>query len=224
MRKLGLSLLVSAAVLAPVAALSQESQPAASADDYVCAFAGECAEEAADEPPAEADRRPARGRASRRPAASLSRRNRTSDQRRPTAPTPRRGNRADARPRRCSSRPPSRRARAASASTCACLRRPARPRCPPPRAPRRAPSPRRCCMPQLANMRVRIEGHTDCVGGRATNITLSQRRAQAVADFWSARASPPTGSRCAATAPTGRCPARTPPARENRRVEAVRIS
>ena len=38
-------------------------------------------------------------------------------------------------------------------------------------------------LPQLANMRFRIEGHTDAVGSRAGNVALSQRRAQSVADF-----------------------------------------
>ena len=45
MRKFGLFLLVSAAVAAPSAAWSQEA-PAASADEFVCAFSGECAEDA----------------------------------------------------------------------------------------------------------------------------------------------------------------------------------
>ena len=35
----------------------------------------------------------------------------------------------------------------------------------------------------FANMKVRIEGNTDNVGARAMNMTLSQRRAQAVADY-----------------------------------------
>jgi outer membrane protein OmpA-like peptidoglycan-associated protein len=38
-------------------------------------------------------------------------------------------------------------------------------------------------LPQLVTMHFRIEGHTDSVGGRAMNMDLSQRRAQAVADF-----------------------------------------
>ena len=38
-------------------------------------------------------------------------------------------------------------------------------------------------LPQLVNMRFRIEGHTDSIGGRARNLGLSQRRAQSVADF-----------------------------------------
>src|SRR5688572_30611103 len=46
MRKLALSLLLSSLVVAPYAALSQESE-APSADDYVCALTGECAEDAA---------------------------------------------------------------------------------------------------------------------------------------------------------------------------------
>ncbi len=35
----------------------------------------------------------------------------------------------------------------------------------------------------FANMKVRIEGNTDNVGARAMNMTLSQKRAQAVADY-----------------------------------------
>ena len=41
----------------------------------------------------------------------------------------------------------------------------------------------RLLLPQLANMRFRIEGHTDAVGSRAGNVALSQRRAQSVAEF-----------------------------------------
>jgi outer membrane protein OmpA-like peptidoglycan-associated protein len=37
--------------------------------------------------------------------------------------------------------------------------------------------------PKLATRRVRIEGHTDASGSVKLNQTLSQRRAQAVADF-----------------------------------------
>ena len=37
--------------------------------------------------------------------------------------------------------------------------------------------------PELASMRFLIEGHTDSQGGRAYNMDLSQRRAQAVADY-----------------------------------------
>lgn len=37
--------------------------------------------------------------------------------------------------------------------------------------------------PQLAGKRFAVEGHTDSVGSRATNLDLSQRRAQAVVDF-----------------------------------------
>ena len=37
--------------------------------------------------------------------------------------------------------------------------------------------------PKLATRRVRIEGHTDASGSMKLNQTLSQRRAQAVADF-----------------------------------------
>lgn len=38
-------------------------------------------------------------------------------------------------------------------------------------------------MPQLATKRFIIEGHTDSIGGRAYNLDLSLRRAQAVVDY-----------------------------------------
>jgi OOP family OmpA-OmpF porin len=41
--------------------------------------------------------------------------------------------------------------------------------------------------PKLANMRFAIEGHTDAVGSRESNLDLSQRRAQAVVDYLTAR-------------------------------------
>jgi outer membrane protein OmpA-like peptidoglycan-associated protein len=37
--------------------------------------------------------------------------------------------------------------------------------------------------PQLANVRVRIEGHTDTVGGNESNMLLSQQRAAAAASY-----------------------------------------
>ena len=37
--------------------------------------------------------------------------------------------------------------------------------------------------PQLAGMRFAIEGHTDSVGSRESNLQLSQRRAQSVVDY-----------------------------------------
>ena len=80
-------------------------------------------------------------------------------------------------------------------------------------------------LPQLANMRFRIEGHTDAVGSRAGNVALSQRRAQSVADFLVAMGVPREPARRARLRPR---PAAARHARrqrrENRRVEAVRIS
>ncbi len=37
--------------------------------------------------------------------------------------------------------------------------------------------------PELANMKFTIDGHTDSSGKRATNLSLSQRRAQSVVDY-----------------------------------------
>lgn len=44
--------------------------------------------------------------------------------------------------------------------------------------------------PKIASRRVRIEGHTDASGSARSNRTLSQRRAQSVADFLSANGVP----------------------------------
>ena len=45
-------------------------------------------------------------------------------------------------------------------------------------------------IPKIASRRVRIEGHTDASGSARTNQSLSQRRAQAVADFLAANGVP----------------------------------
>jgi len=77
--------------------------------------------------------------------------------------------------------------------------------------------------PLLAGMRFRIEGHTDAVGSRASNLDLSRRRAQAVVDYLAGKGADRsrfdvTGygfDRPLAGTPAG--------AAANRRVEVVRI-
>jgi outer membrane protein OmpA-like peptidoglycan-associated protein len=78
--------------------------------------------------------------------------------------------------------------------------------------------------PQLANIRVRIEGHTDSSGGRAVNQTLSQRRAQAVADYLTSQGIDVGRLEVRGFGYDQPLPGMPASARENRRVEAVRIS
>jgi outer membrane protein OmpA-like peptidoglycan-associated protein len=77
--------------------------------------------------------------------------------------------------------------------------------------------------PLLSGMRFRIEGHTDAVGGRESNLELSRRRAQAVVDYLAGKGADRTrfdvvgygfDKPLAGTAAT---------AAANRRVEVVRI-
>lgn len=215
MRKVGLSLLLTAMVVAPYAALSQE---APSADDYVCALTGECAEEAAAEP--EATTQPegtprvsaTRGFSLSRPTPTPTRPKATPTRTpRQTASTQRRQQnrpvaiepgRADLRlafgPGSSSLSPTAQSQVRAFAEA---LRR-----------------------PQLANVRVRIEGHTDSSGSRAINVSLSQRRAQAVADYLIGQGVAQGRLEVRGYGYDRPLPGRPASARENRRVEAVRIS
>jgi OOP family OmpA-OmpF porin len=79
-------------------------------------------------------------------------------------------------------------------------------------------------LPQLANMHFRIEGHTDSVGGRAGNLILSQRRAQAVADYLVAMGVARDRLEINGYGPDRPLPGTRGTAGENRRVEAVRTS
>ncbi len=78
--------------------------------------------------------------------------------------------------------------------------------------------------PQLATVRVRIEGHTDSSGDRAVNLDLSQRRARAVADFLIARGIAAGRLEVRGYGFDRPLPGMPASAGENRRVEAVRIS
>ncbi len=218
MRKLGLSVLLMSMVAIPYAALSQESE-APSADDYVCALTGECAEEPAEPQAAEPSgtprvsatrgfslSRPTPAPATTRPKATTTARTQrqtaATQRRQQTRPVAIQPGRADLRlafgPGSSSL---SSTAQAQIRAFAEALRR-----------------------PQLANVRVRIEGHTDSSGGRAINVTLSQRRAQAVADFLVAQGIPQSRLEVRGFGYDRPLPGRPASARENRRVEAVRIS
>lgn len=226
MRKLGLTLLVGSTMMVPNAALSQESA-APDPDEFVCALTGECSDG-----PAAEEGAPDGGR--ERPRLSADRGFSLS---RPNAPEepPETDRPSEAQP--TSSQPPRQRQRQASNQT----RRPAQPRqvgradlrlsfasgsaeltaADRARVSAFAEALKR---PQLANVRVRIEGHTDSVGGRAANLTLSQRRAQAVADFLIGQGIPAERLEVRGYGYDRPLPGRRASSGENRRVEAVRIS
>ena len=229
MRKLGLALSVAALTIVPYAAASQESaQPAPTADDFVCALTDECPDEATEtetQEPATAGGRPrinaTRGFSLSRPTepvetntkAGQTRTNQSNTQRRTqrqTASRPAQGQAASAAQARrvdlrlsfgLGSAALSESAQAQMRVFAEALRR-----------------------PQLANARVRIEGHTDSSGGRAANLALSQKRAQAVADFLIGQGISPDRLEVRGYAYDRPLPGRPASARENRRVEAVRIS
>ena len=213
MRKLGLSLLVCSMALAPYAALSQESQ---TADDFVCALSGECAEPTPDAA-AQPEGTP---RVSATRGFSLSRPTTTA---RPKASTPSRPQgrqSAASRPQQQRPAPPAQPGRAdlrvavGAGSTSLAASDQAQVRA-------FAEALRR---PQLANIRVRIEGHTDSSGGRTVNLSLSQRRAQAVADYLVAQGIAAGRLEVRGYGYDRPLAGRPASARENRRVEAVRIS
>jgi OmpA-OmpF porin, OOP family len=227
MRKLGMTLLVGSMVLVPYAAMSQESA-APSPDEFVCALTGECGDEAAEQAaPGEAD--PPRVSATR--GFSLSRPN--AQQARPKATRPTQAQNTSSRQRQ--------RQRQRQASTQNRQNRPAQQQqtgrvdlrlafasgsaelsaADAARVQAFAEALKR---PQLANVRVRIEGHTDSVGGRAVNLSLSQQRAQAVADFLVRQGIDASRLEVRGYGFDRPLPGRRASSGENRRVEAVRIS
>ena len=210
-------LVLAALFCIPAAAWSQEAPPA-TVEDYVCAFSGECGDEAADENGTEAAT-PAPGgpRVSATRGFSLST---------PGRPRPRPGTtppgtrRPAARPRVAAPQPvgPGRRVNlslafeSGSAKLTAAAEAQAR------------VFAQSLMLPQLATMRFRIEGHTDSVGSRASNLTLSQRRAQSVADLLIGMGVPRQRLEVMGFGPDRPLPGTRASAGENRRVEAVRVS
>jgi OOP family OmpA-OmpF porin len=220
MRKLALTIL--ACTIVPGAAYGQDTPPA-SADDFVCTFSGDCDGDdaaAADDPQAE---RP-RGRLTATRGFVLSGPEGGNDR---NTTTTRRSN------------PPQRQRRARNLATSSS---------PPPTASAgqrvnlrlsfdsgsanltgaaRAQAEafaQALLRPQLRNMRFQIEGHTDSVGSRTSNINLSQRRAQTLADFLASRGVDPGRLVVRGYGPDRPLPGLRGNAGDNRRVEVVRVS
>ena len=219
MRKVGLSLLLTSMVVAPYAALSQESE-APNADDYVCALTGQCAEQPAEEPAATTQPsgtprvNATRGFSLSRPTAAPTTRQKATPprtQRQTNAQTQRR---QQARP--VAIQPGRADLRLAFGPGSANLSSTAQTQV---RA--FAEALRR---PQLATVRVRIEGHTDSSGSRAVNVSLSQRRAQAVADYLVGQGVARGRLEVRGYGFDQPLPGRSAADDANRRVEAVRIS
>ena len=78
--------------------------------------------------------------------------------------------------------------------------------------------------PQLAGMKFVIEGHTDSSGKRATNIDLSQRRAQSVVDFLAANGVSQDRLQAQGFGPDKPAPGLSKSSPLNRRVELVRAN
>lgn len=211
MRTLAFTLLACGIAALPAAAWSQ-AEPPASADDYVCEFTGECPDEAVDEEDVQGDR--PRVSASRGFALS-GRGGRTSTPPRQAAPA-RRPNRNQAGARRPGGPGQRVNLRLTFETGSAVLTGAARAQ-----AQRFAEALKR---PQLQNLRFQIEGHTDSVGSRASNVVLSQRRAQSVADFLVGNGVGRNRLVVRGYGPDRPLPGVRATAGVNRRVEAVRIN
>jgi outer membrane protein OmpA-like peptidoglycan-associated protein len=228
MRKPGFFLLISAAVVAPVGAWSQDAQPPASTDDYVCAFSGQCADdENATEPAADATPSGSRPRltATRGFAISTTNTAPRTNNARPRRPAASNGARQAAGSQRRFAFSVSQAPGARNQRVNLSLNFPTGSAALTPAAAAQARTfGQALLMPQLANMRFRIEGHTDGVGSHASNVALSRRRAQSVADFLVAMGVPRSRIEVQGYGPDRPLPGTARNSPQNRRVEAVRVS
>jgi OmpA-OmpF porin, OOP family len=210
MRKFGLSLIAGTLVAVPYAAMSQPGSTS-TADEYVCALTGECG---AEQDAPEADEGNARLEATR--GFTLARPNAPQQ----TAPAQQRRRQVQRRPvfrPRVATQQRGRvNLRLAFAPGSSNLS-------PAAQAEVRAfaEAMRR---PQLVSMRFRIEGHTDSAGGRTVNGPLSQRRAQAVADYLVTQGIAQNRLEVQGFGYDRPLPGTAASSGRNRRVEAVRIS
>jgi len=208
MRAFALCLLIGGVAAVPAAALSQEDGPR-TVDDYLCAFAGECGDDATD---VEEAPRPGAPRVSAQRGFSLS--NPNARPRRPAGTARRTTPGAPRRPAAAQGQRVNLRLSFETGSA----------RLTPTAEAEARVFGQSLLLPQLANMRFRIEGHTDSTGSRAGNLALSQRRAQSVADFLVAMGVPRDRLQVQGYGPDRPLPGTRASAGENRRVEAVRVS
>jgi len=225
--------LIGAVAGAPLAVAAQET-PTRSVDDYVCTFAGNCEDANADDAEVVSDE-PQSPRGTPRTSAtrgfSLARPNAPASSAKAApkattkaaAPARRAGsNVAAQRPSQAVSRPP-----AAAQGQRADLRLTfalgSATLTPMAQAEARVFA-QSLLRPELSGMRFLIEGHTDSVGGRDFNLDLSQRRAEAVADYLASQGVPRSRLDVRGYGFDRPLPGRSAAAQENRRVEAVRTS
>ncbi len=215
MRTFGLSLLTCGMIAASSVALAQPGSTS-TADEYVCALTGECGQQ--DEAPAAADET-GNGRLEATRGFTLARPD--------AAPTPARRATPARTTRRVAQRPVFRPRVATAQQGRVNLRLAFAPGSsnlsPAAQAEVRAFATA-MQRPQLVSMRFRIEGHTDSAGGRAVNAPLSQRRAQAVADYLVAQGVAQGRLEVQGYGYDRPLPGTAVSSGRNRRVEAVRIS
>lgn len=212
MRKFGLSLVVCTLAATPYAAFSQEGSTS-TPDEYVCALTGECGQDEPGAAPSNSDDGLVATRSFTLARPDPGTPTATPPQRRPATSTARR---PIFRPRVATSQRGRVNLRLAFASGSSTLS-------PAAQAEVRAFA-EAMQRPQLVSMRFRIEGHTDSAGGRGVNIPLSQRRAQAVADYLIDRGIARTRLEVQGYGYDRPLPGAPVSSGRNRRVEAVRIS
>lgn len=197
-----------------------------SVDDYLCTFAGKCGEEAteaaADESIAAPDTKGMSLARRKAPAATSTPAPTAS---RPVATT----SRATTRPSRATQRVASNASRATTRAPASQGKRldlrltfllDSAELTPQAREEARVFA-RSLLLPELAGKRFLIEGHTDASGSRAHNMSLSARRAAAVADYLSSLGVPRNRLEVRGFGPDQPISGRSASSPENRRVEAV---
>jgi outer membrane protein OmpA-like peptidoglycan-associated protein len=219
MRKIGLTLLFCSIATLPMAAMSQET---ATPDDFVCAFTNDCPDQNAaedDSQPETAAPNGGRITATRSFSLSTSQPSSSSSTRRQQTrrTTGQQTVRQTARAPRVVASQPGRvnlslSVGVGSSSLSAAARA---------QVNAFAQALKR---PQLSSMRVAIEGHTDSTGSRASNVSLSQRRAQAVADYLVSQGVAQARLEVQGYGYDRPLPGTPASSGRNRRVEAVRIS
>ncbi|HST35711.1 MAG TPA: OmpA family protein [Allosphingosinicella sp.] len=202
--RISLLFLAASFVTAPQLAVAQDQPPPATVDDYVCQFSGECTEDVPD---------PNAPRISATRGFALSGAGTTSSRPRGTARVAGAAQRTVRRPVGPGQRVNLRLAFETGSATLTGAARA--------QAQIFAQSLQR---PQLASLRFQIEGHTDSVGSRQSNVALSQRRAQSVADFLANAGVSRERLVVRGYGPDRPIPGTRASAGENRRVEAVRIN